>query len=341
MALQIYWVTGMMGAGKTTYLKRIEQSGGECLYIGKLCREKFGSGEMAKDAQAAAPEYTEEFVRKTIVDKIASMGDQGTLAVDGVPRKPAQVRWIKENFPDSTIVYLSADMGQRMKRVGLRDAGKQGDLDLAAARFAQEPDLYLRVLEMVGMLGMKAFYHDTTEGMRPDIFDSVKIERHIPVNTNLVQMFESHRKFSDLVLSKLGLDSKTLYDGAEGLDKLPQMHPSAQWARKFTEKAVGELQELMRELPDEWWTLDEVDIRKARVELIDAWHFFISIANALGMDAQMFSNTFYGKLNVNFERQAKGYIKKEKIKGDDAHVGTNSGPERTIEDFDEENERMQ
>lgn len=117
---------------------------------------------------------------------------------------------------------------------------------------------------------------------------------------------------------------------------MPQTHPSVEWTRRFVEQAGVELSELMRELPREWWSQDVVDIRAARVELIDALHFILSAAMSLGMDADAFADCFYGKLAVNVARQHKDYKKRDKNgPRDDAHVGhcrpTSITPEEAAE----------
>lgn len=46
---------------------------------------------------------------------------------------------------------------------------------------------------------------------------------------------------------------------------------------------------------------------KAKVELIDAWHFFMNLALGLGMDAEEFYNIYAAKNKENHRRQDAGY----------------------------------
>lgn len=330
--IRIEFVTGMMGTGKTTYIRKCEEEGAKALYVGQICREKFKSGEMAKDANAGAPEYTEKFVRELVISAIQGLEPGQRLIVDGMPRKPSQVRWISEQFVENvhtsvvfavSVLYFSCEEEERNRRSLDRDKNDQGDMNLRFSRMKQESDVFLRVLEeMAKYPGIPLHVCDTTSFMpRPDTIENVKIEGVVYEDVNLAHMFTEHMKFSDHVMSKMGISMTALFEDAKGREFLPQMHPSAQWARKFIEKAQGELSEALRELPDEWWTLDQVSIRKARVEVIDAWHFLMSASISLGMMAPEFVNTFYGKLTVNWERQKGGYVKATKKKDDDKHVG--------------------
>lgn len=329
------WITGAQGSGKTTYIERQLANpvgfGGvtRALYIGKICREKFGAGNMAKDSNAAAPEYTEAFVRELIVNAVNSMAKNDVLLIDGVPRKPSQVVWIKEQFEGqfdikNHIQYLMCQDEIRAERAFKRDAGNEANLALNAARSQQESTVFRRVLEEAIFCNLQITVTDTTPDSAfnwPDLRENPAIEAVKFHDTNLQTMFSRHTEFANMVMSKMGVSMEELYNETSGKDVLPQMHMSVEWARKFVQKAQGELAELLRELPDNWWSKESVDLRAARVELIDAWHFLISAAMALGMDPVSFSKTFYGKLDVNIDRQRIGYSKKDKVGRDDEHVG--------------------
>lgn len=341
--IRLEFITGMMGTGKTTYIQEAEQNGAKALYVGKICREKFGSSAMARDTNAGAPEYTEQFVRELVMQAIQELGDGQTLIVDGMPRKPSQVRWLSEQFLEHenptvrfavTITYFTCEDSEREQRTFNRDKDKAGDFALREARNRQEVSVFLRVLEELGKYpGLNLKICDTTLDMpRPDTYEKPEIENVGFADVNLRHMFAEHMRFSEHVMGKLGLSMSKLYEDAARVDTIPQMHPSAQWARKFIDKAMGELAEALRELPDEWWTVDAANLRKARVEVIDAWHFLISASVALGMNAEDFARTFYGKLQVNWDRQNGGYIKKNRPEGDDAHVGGISNPEIIVKD---------
>lgn len=77
-----------------------------------------------------------------------------------------------------------------------------------------------------------------------------------------------------------------------------------------------EINEMLYELPyfKPWKNYDgmtpdemEVAMSKARVELIDAWHFFMNMALALGFTADSFFVAYVDKNKENHRRQDDGY----------------------------------
>lgn len=343
----IKWVTGKIGAGKTTLISTRCAANPEvrrALYIGQLCRKKFGAGEMAKDENPAAPESTEIFVREKIIKAIANLEQGHTLFIDGFPRKPSQVRWIRENFwhrPNvvNEMVYVLCDEKTRTDRVFVRDRRDQDAFDLMKKRLNTESDNILRVMEEINYLKMPITVADNSPiSSSPTLFsgrahmkDCIDAEEVEEVTFDhsafdLRKMFAKHAIMNDIALRKLGINTKELYCEAKGVNKLPPTDQCVQWSRKYVEKAIEELNELLRELPDNWWTEDDANVRKARVELIDAWHFMMSASFSLGMDAEMFAETYYEKRKVNLQRWAKGYKKRNKGETrDDLHIGVAHG----------------
>ena len=77
-----------------------------------------------------------------------------------------------------------------------------------------------------------------------------------------------------------------------------------------------EINEMLYELPyfKPWKDYSSVTdsraeemLEKARMELIDAWHFFMNIAIALGITPEQFYMMYCAKNNENHRRQDKGY----------------------------------
>lgn len=337
----IIWVTGKLGSGKTTEIGKrcmLDEDCREALYVGQLCRQKFGAGNMAKDTNPAAPESTEKFVREQIIHHIDNMPDDSVLYIDGVPRKPSQVRWIHENFYDkpelnNQILYVMCDEGTRIKRAHERDSEKKDNWDLMMARIKTEDKVLLRVLEEANFLRMLVSVIDNSpemdiedqksaRGHMQDCVDKERIELITYIPQNLEIMFGLHEEMNDVALKDLGITTKDLYEEASQCNEMLPMRPSVEWTRKYIEKAIEELHELLRELPDAWWSKDPANVRKARVELIDAWHFMMCGSLSLGMNAKMFANTYYEKRRVNLQRWAEGYKKRDKGENrDDLHIG--------------------
>jgi len=338
----VIWVTGKLGVGKTSIIKEkvdnCVDAVASALYVGQMCRARFGAAHMAKDANPSAPEETERYVREMVCHHIDNIPDGGVLFIDGVPRKPSQVRWIRENFYshyniDSSVLYVTCDEEVRRERVKKRDGSNPDDWALTMARMEKEDKTMLRVLEELCFLDMTPRIIDNSPGISKyssksgrdhlkDCVDTDDIESVHYVPENLEIMFELHAQMNDVALAKQGLDTHKLYSESSKVNELSGVHISVQWARRYANKAIEELHELLRELPDTWWSDDVADIRKARVELIDSWHFLMSLSFSLGMDARAFSKAYYDKRLVNLNRWENGYKKRDKGETrDDLHIG--------------------
>jgi len=86
------------------------------------------------------------------------------------------------------------------------------------------------------------------------------------------------------------------------------------WVEKFLRALNQEEAELMDSLPWKHWRpqgAQEFDIQNARVELVDMFHFLMSIGQVLGMTAESFTRIYMEKNKVNHERQDSGYFVKD------------------------------
>ena len=80
-----------------------------------------------------------------------------------------------------------------------------------------------------------------------------------------------------------------------------------------------ELAELTDSVPWKWWAkYQEFDLQNARVEVVDLFHFLISLAQVLGMDADEVYKIYLKKNEVNLQRQDSGYT--EKDESDTRHI---------------------
>ena len=80
-----------------------------------------------------------------------------------------------------------------------------------------------------------------------------------------------------------------------------------------------EMAELIDSVPWKWWAkYQEFDLQNARVEVVDLFHFLISLAQTLGMSADDVFNAYVKKNKVNHDRQESGY--QEKDHDDSKHI---------------------
>ena len=84
------------------------------------------------------------------------------------------------------------------------------------------------------------------------------------------------------------------------------------WLLNYTRAMQQELAELTDSVPWKWWAkYQKFDEQNARVEVVDLFHFLISLAQVLGMSADDVFAAYVKKNEVNFKRQETGYAVKD------------------------------
>ena len=85
-----------------------------------------------------------------------------------------------------------------------------------------------------------------------------------------------------------------------------------QWVLNYTRAMQQELAELVDSVPWKWWAnYQEFDEQNARVEVVDLFHFLVSVAQVMGMSAEDVYQAYVQKNKVNHDRQEKGYSEKD------------------------------
>ncbi|MEM9446027.1 MAG: dUTPase [Verrucomicrobiota bacterium] len=91
------------------------------------------------------------------------------------------------------------------------------------------------------------------------------------------------------------------------------------WVLNYTRAMSQEMAELIDSVPWKWWAkYQKFDQQNARVEVIDLFHFLVSLAQALGMTADDVFEAYLKKNEVNHQRQESGYEKKDEA--DSKHI---------------------
>ena len=91
------------------------------------------------------------------------------------------------------------------------------------------------------------------------------------------------------------------------------------WLLNYTRAMQQEMAELTDSVPWKWWAkYQKFDEQNARVEVVDLFHFLISMAQVLGMSADDVFAAYVKKNAVNFQRQDSGYVKKDE--NDSKHI---------------------
>ena len=91
------------------------------------------------------------------------------------------------------------------------------------------------------------------------------------------------------------------------------------WILNYSRAMTQEIAELTDSVPWNWWAkYQKFDEQNARVEVVDLFHFLISLAQVLGMSAEDIFDAYCKKNEVNFKRQESGYSVKDEA--DSKHI---------------------
>ena len=92
------------------------------------------------------------------------------------------------------------------------------------------------------------------------------------------------------------------------------------WILNYCRAMSQEIAELTDSVPWKWWAKYQTyNKQNARVEIVDLFHFLISLAQVAGLTAEDVHRLYLEKNKVNFQRQDSGYTIKQQ--GDDKHIG--------------------
>lgn len=120
----------------------------------------------------------------------------------------------------------------------------------------------------------------------------------------LTRIFEMQEELN----ARIGVNLK-------GIDEKEQ----TKWILNYTRAMQQELAELTDSVPWKWWAkYQEFDKQNAKVEVVDLFHFLVSLAQTLGMSADDVFDAYIAKNKVNHKRQDSGYA--EKDEADSRHI---------------------
>ncbi|MCK5707075.1 MAG: dUTPase [Candidatus Aureabacteria bacterium] len=89
------------------------------------------------------------------------------------------------------------------------------------------------------------------------------------------------------------------------------MEEKQKWILNYCRAMSQEISELIDSVPWKWWAkYQKFDEQNIKVEIIDIFHFLISAAQVVGLDADDVHRIYMQKNKVNFERQESGYSEK-------------------------------
>jgi NTP pyrophosphatase (non-canonical NTP hydrolase) len=80
------------------------------------------------------------------------------------------------------------------------------------------------------------------------------------------------------------------------------------WTEKFITAISNELEEIRICFPWKWWKKNQtMDLKHAKEELIDVFHFIIALAIILGLDSDNLLKSYMDKMQENLKRQKNNY----------------------------------
>ncbi len=94
----------------------------------------------------------------------------------------------------------------------------------------------------------------------------------------------------------------------DNLNEADKIH----WVLNYCRALSQEIAELTDSVPWKWWArYQKFDEQNARIEVVDLFHFLISLTQVLGLSADDVFNAYVKKNEVNFKRQETGYTVKD------------------------------
>jgi dimeric dUTPase (all-alpha-NTP-PPase superfamily) len=91
------------------------------------------------------------------------------------------------------------------------------------------------------------------------------------------------------------------------------------WVLNYTRAMQQETAELIDSVPWKWWAkYQKFDEQNAKVEVVDLFHFLVSLAQTFGMTADDVYQAYLKKNQVNHQRQDSGYVRKDEA--DSKHI---------------------
>jgi dimeric dUTPase (all-alpha-NTP-PPase superfamily) len=115
-------------------------------------------------------------------------------------------------------------------------------------------------------------------------------------------------RLQDQLNQRIGMNAAALTD-----------EERVKWVLNYTRAMTQEIAELVDSVPWKWWAKYQTfDVQNARVEVVDLFHFLISIAQVLGMSPDDVYQAYVKKNQVNHQRQDSGYTVKNEA--DSKHI---------------------
>lgn len=128
--------------------------------------------------------------------------------------------------------------------------------------------------------------HDFATGLATavEILEEEEVEK-------LEKMFNMQQALDERIIAERNID-KTLDE----------------WVVAITIAMESEIDEIRREVNWKWWKQEkEIDLERLQEEVIDLWHFLLSLSRMVGLTPEMIFEKYMTKNKINHQRQEQGY----------------------------------
>ncbi len=128
--------------------------------------------------------------------------------------------------------------------------------------------------------------HDFATGLATavEILEEEEIEK-------LEKMFQMQQALDERIIEERNID-KTLDE----------------WVVAITTAMESEIDEIRREVNWKWWKQEkEIDLERLQEEVIDLWHFLLSLSRIVGLTPETIFERYMQKNAINHKRQDGGY----------------------------------
>ncbi len=117
----------------------------------------------------------------------------------------------------------------------------------------------------------------------------------------MVDKLEKMFELQKMLNKRIGVDTDKMTDDER-----------IEWILNYSRALGQELAELVDSVPWKWWAKYQ-DFKKqnVKVEIVDIFHFLISLAQTLNLTADDIFQGYLKKNKINLERQDSGYITKD------------------------------
>ncbi|MGG3958402.1 dUTPase [Bhargavaea massiliensis] len=139
-----------------------------------------------------------------------------------------------------------------------------------------------KLIESAGKYGLDTFMAGLATAV--EILDEEEVEK-------LEKMFQMQQALDERIIAERNID-KTLDE----------------WVVAITIAMESEIDEIRREVNWKWWKQEkEIDLERLQEEVIDLWHFLLSLSRMVGLTSETIFERYMQKNAINHQRQESGY----------------------------------